>query len=54
MTVILQVAFFDPLTVVTVMVALPGALAVTLPVEDTDAILVLLEVHLTDLLAAFA
>ena len=54
MTVTLQVAFFAPLTVVTVIVAVPGPFAVIFPVDDTVAILVLLEVHLIVLLAAFA
>jgi hypothetical protein len=46
------VAFLPPVTVVTVMVALPAFLPVTRPLEETVAILPLLVVHLTRLSAA--
>lgn len=52
-TVTWQVAVFAPSFVVTVMVALPDAFAVTRPDEDTVATEVLLEVQVTDLSDAF-
>ena len=51
-TVTVQVAVFDPSVVVTVIVAVPAAFAVTTPLEDTDATEVLLEDHVTDLSVA--
>jgi len=51
-TVTLQVAFLLALVVTTEIVATPGATAVTFPVDETLATLVLLEVHLTDLSVA--
>ena len=52
-TVTEHVAVFDPSVVVTVIVAVPAAFAVTTPLEDTVATVVLLEVHVTDLSVAF-
>ena len=43
----------DPSVVVTVMVAVPAAFAVTTPLEDTVATEVLLDDHVTDLSVAF-
>ena len=54
LTVTVQVAFLFPSAVVTVMVAVPAATAVTLPFESTFATLVLLELQLTFLLVAFS
>ena len=50
-TTTLQVAFLPPITVVTVIVAKPGAFAVTLPADDTVATLVLLDIQFTALFA---
>ena len=52
-TVTWQVAYFPlPSWAVHVMVAIPGATAVSLPVEDTVATFVLLDLHATALLVA--
>ena len=51
-TVILAVAFLDPVLVVQVIVVVPAAFAVTLPVLDTVATLVLLDFHVTVLSVA--
>ena len=51
-TVTEHVAVLDPSVVVTVIVAVPAAFAVTTPLEDTVAIVVLLDVHVTDLSVA--
>jgi hypothetical protein len=53
LTVTEQVAFLPPSLVVTVIVAVPAALAVTKPEEDTVATVVLLEDQVTDLFVAF-
>jgi hypothetical protein len=53
-TVTVALAVFAPSWVVAVMVAVPTALAVTLPVVSTVATAVLLDVQLTVLLVAFA
>ena len=52
-TAIIEVAVLLPSVVVTVTVALPGAIAVTTPLAFTVAILVLLELQLTLLFEAF-
>jgi hypothetical protein len=52
LTVTEQVAFLPPSLVVTVIVAVPAALAVTKPAEDTVATVVLLEDQVTDLSVA--
>ena len=52
-TVTEHVAVLDPSVVVTVIVAVPAALAVTTPLEDTVATEVLLDDHVTDLSVAF-
>ena len=52
-TVIVQEAVFPPSVVVTVMVAVPGALAVTTPFALTCATEVLLDFQLTVLVVAF-
>ena len=43
----------EPSVVITVIVAVPAAFAVTTPLEDTVATVVLLEDHVTDLSVAF-
>jgi hypothetical protein len=53
LTVTEQVAFLPPSFVVTVIVAVPAALAVTKPEEDTVTTVVLLEDQVTDLFVAF-
>ena len=53
MTVTVHVAVLDPSDVVTVIDAVPAAFAVTMPLEDTVAIDVLLDVQVTDLSVAF-
>lgn len=53
LTVTAQVAFLLPSLVVTVIVAVPAAFAVTTPEDETAAIEVLLDVHVTDLSVAF-
>ena len=52
-TVTLQVAVLFPSSVVAVIVAVPAAIAVTLPVKSTVATLELLLVHVTFLFVAF-
>ena len=52
-TVTVQVAVFPPSLVLTVIVAVPEALAVTKPEEETVATEVLLEDQVTDLSVAF-
>ena len=52
-TVTVHVAVLPPSFVLTVIVAVPAALAVTTPEEDTVATDVLLEVQVTDLSVAF-
>ena len=51
-TVTEHVAVLLPSAVFTVMVAVPGATALTLPLESTVAMLLLLELHDTSLLVA--
>ena len=52
-TVTAQVAVFEPVFVVTIIVAVPFPTAVTKPLEDTVATFVLLDAHVTDLSVAF-
>ena len=53
LTVTAQVAVLLPSVVLTVIVAVPTAMAVTTPEVETVATDVLLEVHVTDLSVAF-
>ena len=53
-TVTMQVSVKPPSAVLTVIVAVPGATAVTRPFSSTVAALVLLDVHVTDLFVASA
>jgi len=53
LTVILQAALKLPFLDITVIVVVPGSLAVTFPFEDTVAIFVFSELHLTALFVAF-
>ena len=54
LTVTLQVAVLPPSSVVTVMVAVPFATPVTLPLASTVAMVALLDAHVTFLLPAWA